>query len=32
MHLLPRALLVLAVAALLENLPDIARYFELREM
>jgi len=32
MHFLPRALLVLAVAAILENLPDIARYFELREM
>lgn len=32
MYFLPRLLLVLAAAALVENLPDIARYFELREM
>jgi hypothetical protein len=32
MGLVPRALVILAVAAILENLPDIARYFKLREM
>ena len=32
MTLLSRVLLVLAVAAILENLPEIARYFEIREM
>ena len=32
MRFLPRALLILAVAALVENLPDLARYFEMREL
>ncbi|MEO6886952.1 MAG: hypothetical protein ABI232_11820, partial [Jatrophihabitantaceae bacterium] len=32
MKALSAALLILAAAAILENLPDIARYFELREM
>jgi hypothetical protein len=30
--LIPRLILVLAAAASLEGLPDLARYFRLREM
>ena len=30
--MLTRALMVLALAAVIESLPDLARYFELREM